>query len=694
MKYSLSWLKEFIEISLPPQALAERLTLTGCEITSLEPVGEDWILESEITPNRPDLLSHLGLARELAAALGREFRPPRWLKKQTRPFISHGDPLPVAIEDGEGCRRYVGIVIENARVGESLPDIVSRLASLGMRSVNNVVDITNLCMIELGQPLHAFDLDKINGQTIRVRRARAKETITTIDGVLRELTPESLVIADAQKPVALAGIMGGKESEITASTKRIFLESAWFDPKRIRKAVKAARVVSDSSYRFERGVDLVMVQTAAIRAARMICLYAGGKIHREITDVGHLRLHTRKITLRPRYAQEVLGMRIYPAQQKKLLQRLGCRVQGTSRSWKAEPPSWRSDLRISEDLYEELARLFGYDRCLATLPPVLRQNITSKWKQPDDFSIGKQMLLRRLLAEAGAQEILTYSLVHPEDHVKANSLGIGEVLRLAEPLSMDQAVLRNTLLIGALKTLSWNIKHKSAESFKFFEIGRVFKADPKTSPRLPKDPYLLGVLVAGTVAPAWGVPSKPLGFFDLKGILSFFFDRLRLELSVDSADAVYFGKPASIYALKDKRLGGVAPVDPKILAAFDVPPGVPVAYAELDMEPILESLPVSFKVSPLPKVPVVNRDLAIVVSENCSYREIHSAIEQSGKPLLQTFSLFDLYKGKQVSSGKISLAFRLAFSGGDKTLTDEEVAAAHQKIVHNLKANFDAALRA
>ncbi len=693
MKYSLSWLKEFIEISLPPQALAERLTLTGCEITSLEQVEGNWILESEITPNRPDLLSHLGLARELAAALGREFRPPRWLKKQTRPFISHGDPLPVTIEDGEGCRRYVGIIIENARVGESPPDIVGRLASLGVRSVNNVVDITNLCMIELGQPLHAFDLDKVDGQTIRVRRARAKETVTTLDGVLRELTPESLVIADAQKPVALAGIMGGKESEITSSTKKIFLESAWFDPKRIRKAVKAARLTSDSSYRFERGVDLVMVQTAAIRAARMICLYAGGKIHRGITDVGNLRLHARKIMLRPRYAQEVLGMRIYPAQQKKLLQRLGCQVKGTSRRWKVEPPSWRSDLRISEDLYEELARLFGYDRCLATLPPALRQNITSKWKQPEDLSIARRALLHRLLAEAGAQEIMTYSLVHSEDHAKANSLS-GGFLQLAEPLSMDQAVLRNTLLIGALKTVSWNIKHKSAESLKFFEIGRVFRADTRTSPPLPKDPYLLSLLVAGTTAPAWGVPAKSLGIFDLKGILSFLFDRLQLAPSIDLADAVYFGKQANIYTLNGRQLGAAALVDPKILAAFDVPVGVPVAYAELEIEPILEAPPVSLKVTPLPKVPAVSRDLAVVVSENSSYKEIHSAIERSGKPLLHAFALFDRYKGKQVPSGKMSLAFRLAFSDGDRTLTDEEVAAAYQKIVQNLKANFDAVLRA
>jgi phenylalanyl-tRNA synthetase beta chain len=664
MKYSLTWLKEFVEFSLPPQALADRLTAAGCEITAIEQAGSDWVIESEITPNRPDLLSHLGLAREIAAALGREFRPPRWLKRQTRPFVGHGNAVPVVIEEAEGCRRYIGITIDNVKVAPSTPDIQKRLLALGIRPVNNVVDITNLCMLELGQPLHAFDLDLLEGQTVRVRRAKPKEKLVTIDGAARELSHEMLVIADAKKPVALAGVMGGTETEITTSTKSVFLESAWFDPKRIRASSKSAKLSSDSSYRFERGVDLGMVQTAAVRAARMICLYGGGRISRGLSEAGHLRLHKRRITLRPKHAQEVLGMRIYPAQQKKLLQRIGCTVSGSARNWKVEPPSWRSDLRITEDLNEELARLFGYERCPATLPPTFRQPVTPGWKPVEDPTIERMNLVRRLLAEAGMQEIMTYSLLHPDDEKKVKAATAP--IRLDEPLSVDQAVVRTQLLAGALKTLAWNIHRKTSDTFRFFEIGRVFV--PGTS---PANPYRLGLLIAGTSAPVWGVPSRPIGIYELKGALEFLFERLRVS-------------PAGVPAL----------LDPEICAAFDIPANVAVAYAELDLEKLLAAEPAPLKVRPVAKVPPVSRDLAVVVSDDAPYERLSSAIERAGRPLLQSVELFDLYKGKQVPSGKISLAFRLAFAEGDRTLTDEEIAAAHEKIVETLKKEFDALLRA
>ncbi len=695
MRYSLSWLKEFIETSLPATALADRLTLAGCEITSFEWVDEDWIMQAQVTPNRPDLLSHVGLAREVAAVLGREFRPPRWLKRQTRPFIGHGNAVGVTIEDAEGCRRYVGLAIDNVTVAPSTPDIARRLKSLGIRPVNNVVDITNLCMMELGQPLHAFDLDKLEGGMIRVRRARPREMIVTIDGVSRELGSEQLVIADAKKPVALAGIMGGRETEVTPATRNVFLESAWFDPKRIRAEVRASKLASDSSYRFERGVDLAMVQTAAVRAARMICLYGGGRIARGMSSTGNLQLHRRKITLRPKHAQEVLGMRIYPAQQKKLLQRLSCKVSGTAQNWKVEPPSWRNDLRIQEDLYEELARLVGYDRCPATLPPTFRQP-AAKWKPTQEPAVERQRLIKQLLCETGAQEIMTYSLLHPDDEPKTTLSGKSfpmNPLVLAEPLSIDQTVLRRTLLAGALKAAAWNFHHKSAESLQFFEIGRVFLEDVSTSPPTTLNPYLLGILLVGTPAPTWGVPAKPFDLFDLKGTLAFLFERLRVGPIETEIGRTFFGEAGIRYLSQNKEIGFAGAVDPKVLAAFDLPANTPVFYAELQIDEIIRMEPAPLVIQPMPKVAAVSRDLAVLVSDRSSYGQICAAIEKAGQPLLQSVRLFDLYKGRQVPAGKISLAFRLNFSDRDRTLTDEEVSAVHAKIVDSLKMSFSATLR-
>ncbi|MCM8794399.1 MAG: phenylalanine--tRNA ligase subunit beta [Candidatus Omnitrophica bacterium] len=684
MKYSLSWLKEFIETSLPAEALAERLTLVGCEITAIEKVQGDSIFESEITPNRPDLLSHIGLAREVAAALGREFRPPRWLKRQTRPFVGHGESIRVVIEDHEGCRRYVGIVIEEVRIGESPPEIADRLRRLGIRPVNNVVDITNLCMMELGQPLHAFDLDKLAGPEIQVRRAKPKEKLIAIDGTELQLHPEQTVIADAEKPIALAGVMGGKETEISTGTRRVLLESAWFDPKRIRKSVRLSRLASESSYRFERGVDLVMVQTAAVRAARLICSYAGGTILKGMTDVGHLQMHMRKVTLRPRHAQEVLGMRIYPAQQKKFLQRLGCRVTGTARAWKVEPPSWRSDLRIPEDLYEELARLYGYDRCPATLPPFFRQEVSSKWKPIQDPWLLREAEVRRALTAAGMQEIMTYSLLSEETTARCR-LTAARVLQ--NPLSAEQAVLRVSLLPGALETVARNVNRKASDSFLLFELGRTFSPDEKKT---------LSLLAAGTTFPRWGIASVPLGFFHLKGVVRFLCDRLRIgPLHETPGDgAPYFQRGTVLqFKIGQESFGSAGLIDPAVAGAFEIPAGFPVAYAELDMELFAKVAQDPLMVRPLAKVAPVARDMAVLLPERSVYENLVSVIEEAGRPLLKSVQLFDLYKGKQVPAGKISLAFRLHYADADRTLTDEEIAAAHAAITRAVQEKCGAVLR-
>ncbi|MBI3332891.1 MAG: phenylalanine--tRNA ligase subunit beta [Candidatus Omnitrophica bacterium] len=693
MRFLLSWLKEFIELSLHPSAIAERLTMGGVEVTGLTQIEGDWLFELEVTPNRPDLLSHLGIARETAALLGRPFRFPRWLQRQMLPLEGGPQPpsLQITLQDPEGCRRYCGLILEGVTVKAGPPRLTERLSRLGVRPINNVVDVTNLCMLEVGQPLHAFDLDKLEGSAIQVRRARPGETLVTIDGVSHPLTPEMLVIADGRRPIALAGVMGGRETEITPATRRILLESAWFDPIRIRRSSRLSRLGSESSYRFERGVDPAGVPAAAIRSARWIADLSGGNISGGLIDVGGSETPKVRIPLRPQRAAEVLGMPVTLSQQRRFLEQLGCRVAGTATLWQVEPPSWREDLRIPEDLYEELVRLWGYERCAPTLPPVARTAVVLEGRPPEDPWMKRQRQIRQWLVAAGMQEIMTHSLLSPEDLARGGSPFTKGAISLENPLSVDQGVLRNTLLVGALQTVARNLNRKATEGFELFEMGRIFSEDPG---RRPKETSALALLVAGERAPAWGLRPAPLGLFHLKGILEMLLQRLRVE-SVMEAGSVSGGflDPGIRLKLGKEPLGVLGWVDPKVLAAYEIPPEPAVAYAQIDLDLIRQAVTPPVRMQALPKVPPVVRDLAILVHEAATHREIVQAIEEAGAPLLKSAALFDLYKGKQVPSGKKSMAFRLSYSAGDRTLTEEEISATHQRIVGALQAAFQAVLR-
>jgi phenylalanyl-tRNA synthetase beta chain len=675
--------KEFIELSVPPERLAERRTLGGLEINRLEQADGDWLFEAEVTPNRADCLSHLGLARETAAVLGRAFRFPRWLSRefQLPQAAKLGLPVPVTIEEAEGCRRYVGIVIEGVEARPSPPEMVKRLERMGLRPVNNIVDVTNLCLLELGQPLHAFDLDRLEGPQIRVRRARPGEKLLLLDGSECALTADQLVIADARKPVALAGVMGGAATQIASKTRRVLLESAWFHPALIRRGGRLAKLSTDSSYRFERGVDPEMIQPAAIRAARWIIRLSGGTIT-SIADTGPAAATRPTIPLKPKKAQEILGMKISVRQQRRFLEHIGCRVRVTSRGWAVQPPSWREDLKIPEDLHEELARLFGYDRCVPSLPPLPRRPV-----RPDplvDPAVEREGQLRRLLAAAGMQEIMSYSLLHPEDHEKVKSADRG-VVELKNPLSLEQAVLRNTLLVGALQAVARNLSWKTSEEFRLFEIGSVFGTT---------ETRMLGLLIGGVSAPSWGQPKQLLGIFHLKGILQLLRERLNLPLEETPASVgAPFLEPGIALKLFGKPAGRLGVVEAAVAAAYEIPEQLPLAYAEMDLEAVLAAGPFIAKMEPLPKVPPVQRDLAILISQEIPYEKIFTAIREEGRPLLKGLELFDLYQGTQVPQGKKSLAIRLKFLDGDRTLTETEIQTAHQKILDRLQKDFAGILR-
>ncbi len=689
MRVLFSWLKEFLEISLHPETLSQRLTMGGIEVTHLETVEGDWVFELEVTPNRPDLLCHLGVAREAASLLGRRFRFPRWLARQLRSLGPCGPAVPVSLEDAEGCRRYVVVKIEGVTVGPSPEPLARRLTHLGIRPINNIVDATNLCLLELGQPLHAFDLDRLQGPAIHVRRAQAGETLVTIGEVSRWLSAEQLVIADAKQAVALAGIMGGLPTAIGSSTRRVLLESAWFDPRRIRRSSRQAKLSSESSYRFERGVDLSGVPPAAVRAARMICDLAGGKIT-GFTEAGSTHAAHRRIRLQPLRAQQVLGMRIYPSQQRRILERLGCKVTSSSLGFRVEPPTWRRDLAIAEDLYEELSRMVGYERCPATLPSLERSPLHTQ-ASPAPAGLTQEAQLRQLLTASGGQEILTYSLLSNKEHLKVKLSKEGE-MELENPLSEEQAVLRRTLLVGGLETVARNLHRKTAASFSLFEIGKVYERSPRG---VLLEKKRLALLAAGTPAAEWGAVPHQDGLLKLKGILELLFDRLQAgswSTSLNS-ELPFLVSPALAYHLEGVYLGSLGTVIPEVLAAYEIPEATPVAYAEVDLEGLLSSSLKPHLVQPLPKVAPVVRDLAILVPAEVPHEEILRAISEAGAPLLREATLFDHYQGPQVPPGKKSLAFRLSFLDPTRTLTDEETTAAHSRVVAGLTARFKAQLR-
>ena len=485
------------------------------------------------------------------------------------------------------------------------------------------------------------------------------------------------------------------------------------------------RLGSESSDRFERGVDLTMVSLAAMRTARLIVQNAGGNVA-GVTDVGQTHISRRTISLYPRRAQEVLGMRIYASQQRRFLERLGCQVHGNVRNLRVAIPSWRQDLKRPEDLYEELARLWGYDRCPPTLAPRVRQSLEAAKKSPErgerapkgwrpleDPRFSRESEIRCWLAAAGMQEILTYSLLSREVLARCR-LGhlpaAGETqqnngaLEIQNPLSSEQALLRPSLLPGALEVLSRNFRRKTASAFRLFELGKVY--DPNRtqtdgeqvsrSDTHPAERRSLSLLLAGTTVSQWKIPAQSIGLFHLKGILQHLTQRLRLgplKEQITELGPEYLVGETVTFQVGSKLLGKAGWVDPKILATFEVPEGVSAAYAELDLEWMVEQLAAPLRVKRLQKVFSVVRDLAIVLSEEVSHEEICRTIQEAGSPLLKEVTLFDLYLGKQVPPGKKSLAFRLSFSDGDRTLTDAEVASVSQKILDQLKASLDASVR-
>ncbi len=690
MKVPLGWLRDYVAVRLSPEALAKRLTMAGLEVVSIEQVDGEPVLDLEITPNRPDCLSIIGVAREVAALTGQRLKLPlaqgsglgAWGKSQPR--ARNPEPraqLAIRVEDRAGCRRYIGRLIEGVRIGSSPAWMQRRLTACGARPINNVVDITNYVLLECGQPLHAFDHHRLAEGTILVRRARANELLTTLDGIRRALSSDTLVIADARQAVAIAGIMGGTGSEVIPQTTAVLLESAWFDPLTIRRAARRLGLASESSYRFERGVDPEGVEAASARAAALIQQLAGGRQIR-LLDVGAKPPKRAAIPLDAQRLCRWLGTRIDTPTIRTSLARLSCRIAsaGASAPLQVFPPSFRQDLRQEVDLYEELARLIGYDRLPSTTPV---GRLTGAPAEESDGSRRLQVL-RCLCASLGLTEAISWALVSEADLARFG-FSAGQAVKLANPLSQDHAFLRPSLAIGLMQAIRRNLTQGLA-GVRLFELGAIIP------PGARQERMSLGLALAGAWSRDWQ-RAQPCDFFRLKGLVETLVGRLYDRSCEASGAEVPWAQPGSGASLKvDGRVVGVAgQVSRAILEALDLSQEAWIAELSLDAPMAAERG--RRTVEPPPTFPPVKRDLSLTVSDTTPCASIERLIRQTGGAWAGRVDLVDRYTGKPVPAGRVSLTFALEYRDPRRTLTAEEADALHRRIGQALVEQLGAQLR-
>jgi len=689
MRVPLSWLREYVDVPETLGELVEHLPMLGLGVDGVEEAGGDPVLDLEIASNRPDLLGLVGVARELAAWGRREVRlPPDELEEGDPPAAS---VTAVEIADPGLCPRYVAHVIDGVRIGPSPPQVVHRLEAAGIRPINNVVDATNYVMLEWGQPLHAFDMETLAGPRIIVRPARPAETLVTLDGAARTLDPDILVIADAQRAVALAGIMGGAETEIGSHTRPVLLEAASFAPAGIRRASRRLGLRTEASARFERGIDPGITLRAARRAARLIAQLAGGRVLRGALDAYPAPAERPTIVLRLARIPRLLGAHVAPGDVLGILTRLGCEVRDEDDRLRVVPPVGRRDLEREEDLIEEVARHHGYARIPETMPVEIMAQGRRPWRLEAE-SVARDALIR-----AGLTEAMTISLVNwpllarfdlpPDDPWRA-------VVAIENPLTADHTLLRPALLPGFLEAVRVNVSRRH-DAVHLFEIGRVFRRGPDR----PHERRSLALAMRGPwMRGAWDQAPEAgaVTFFHLKGVLETLAEELRLDgLRVEVAHPsrpswLHPGRAGQI-ALGDRVLGFAGELHPDVAARFDLPGRTFVA--ELDLETVLDRAVLQPRFVGVPRYPAVRRDVAVVAPRDLPHAAVEAVLRGLVGDVLERVELFDVYEGPPLEPGHRNLAYALSFRAPDRTLTGEEVAALVSRIHAELPARLPVQIR-
>jgi phenylalanyl-tRNA synthetase beta chain len=653
---------------------------------------EDVLLEVNVTPNRPDCLSHLGIAREVAAILGGKARlPAPRIAEQGAPAA---DAVKVRIEAPDRCARYAARVIDGVKIGPSPLWLARRLESCGVRSISNVVDATNFVLLELGHPLHAFDLEKVAGREIVVRTARPGEKLVTLDGKERDLSTEDLLIADRDRGSALAGVMGGGDSEISASTTRVLLESAWFQPGGIRRTSRRHGLKTEASYRFERGADPGMVIPAVDRCAALLAELAGGTVRPGVVDAHPREVRAPEVRLRWHRPAEILGMEIARDDASGILAGLGfAERKGDADGATFQVPSWRVDVSLEEDLVEEIVRTKGYDAIPETLPG----NAVDTPVEPAEAQAIARV--RATLEAAGFSEAVNFSFVaakelEPFDHHVATGDGSGRALGIAlkNPISAELSVMRTSLVPSLLKNLAHN-RRQRVEDVRLYEIASVYHPhpDPKDRPTA-ESVEIAGVLAGRRSPPGWATGSDAVDFHDAKAAVAGVLESLGIgAVWRGGADAWLHPRSSAVVLASDadEMLGVVGELHPGAAAAFDLPRGV-VAF-RLFLDALLRNARLVPQHRAIPRLPAVLRDLAVVVDDAVTAASVEAAVRE--EPLVEAVTLFDVYRGAPLPAGKKNLAFAIAYRAPDRTLTDAEADAAHARIVSRLGVKLGAELR-
>lgn len=643
---------------------------------------DDTILELEITPNRPDCMSIVGVAREVSAILGNDLRHPL---VQVETDAGVASPVRVDVQDATGCPRYLARYIEGVKVARSPAWLTTRLLSVGVRAVSNVVDVTNLVLFELGQPLHAFDAANVPDQHIIVRRARRGEGMTTLDGHERTLHPDDLLIAEKKEPLAIAGVMGGGDSEVSDETTAVILESAHFQPESISFTSRRHGLRTEASARFERGTDPDLVSVAADRAASLIADLAGGRVAPDIVDQYPSPIERASITLRPRRAEQVLGAPLGIDQQASYLRALELEVVESDGALQVQVPLFRPDLKREIDLVEEVGRLAGFDRLPNTLPPGRTGRLDREQRA--------ERAIRVLLADLGLHEAWTSSFMAEVD---LSRLGVGRgdpaagVVRLANPMSEEERCLRTTLLPGLLRSVALNERQR-APGVALFEMARVYEPSGE---RLPREAVVLaGVLSGSRRVASWDSPEEPWDLFDAKGIVEALFASLGLPApGFSQAQGLPFHPTrAAAISIEGRSAGAVGELHPQTLVAWEIER--PVIAFELALAPLLATLGGKPKVQELWRFPSNLFDIAIVVDAVMASSEPSRIIREVGAPEVVDVRLFDVYEGDQIPAGKKSLAYALELRAQEGTVTDAMAAEVRDRIVGALAARLGAELR-
>ncbi len=690
MNISYNWLKDLVEISLLPKELAKKLTDAGLAVEGIHEFGDDFVFDIDLTSNRGDCLSHLGVAREIAVITNYELR----ITNEEDPQSAIRNPQLVSIEDADLCHRFTARIIRNVKIGASPEWLVKRLEAVGERSINNVADITNFVMHELGNPMHSFDLNKLAGNRLVVRRAKSGETIKTLDEVERKLDETMLAICDAEKPVAVGGVMGGFDSGISEETTDVLLEIAYFKRESIRQTSRKLKLSTEASHHFERGVDIENLIRASNRATDLICQLTGGtagefidvyptKFEQKVIESNDIQFAVKRLT----------GLVVEKAEILRTLDALG--IKSEIRNPKSQifnVPTWRHDLTIEEDLVEEVARIVGYDLIGEELPPAFGAGEY----QPNET---RKFHLRQTLSNLGFDEAISYSFIDSkfDDTFALISGFVDENLdekfvTLQDSIIEGAVRMRPSLLSGLLDAVRTNLNFQN-RNLRLYEIGKVFSASSKEN-ELPNERELLALVLTGNeVFENKAMAVREFDFFDAKGALESAIEATNApNLTFKATDVKHLRKGQSAeIVLNGKAVGTIGRLSDEIANSYKF--RQPVFVAEIDLETVLAEAEETILYHPLPVYPSVERDVSLLVKRHVSFTEIKQAIEKQGFELLKKVEFVDVYEGKGIADDERSLTVRLVYRSDERTLIDEQVETVHNQILQKTVENFGAKQR-